>query len=242
MRTFILFFLLLAMNIFSYSQENNMVLITEGQCKLKSGKSVIIKSFYMSKYEVTIAEFERFVKTTKYVTDAEKKGFSIFINDTVFNANWKCDSKGKPRLRKNYDYPVMHVSYNDAIAYVKWKKYRLPTEEEWIYVASQKYPGKIKEKVCFRDNTDNAKGYLDAQPTGSKKANIWGIYDLLGNMNEMTSTRITEYGGGYIAKGGCFWYWKEDFYGDKPIYRELIVRDLDYTSECIGFRCVKDFN
>jgi formylglycine-generating enzyme required for sulfatase activity len=218
-----------------------MVLIPGGkynyQLPSSEPKEVLLKSFYIDKFEVTIAEFERFVQVTNYKTDAEKKGFSMtYPSDTTRNANWRCDPKGKPRLKKDYNNPVMHVSYTDAVAYAKWAKKRLPTEEEWMYVASQKYPGRLKEKAWYRDNSLRSDGVLDAHPVGTKKPNTVGVYDLFGNVQEMTSSMNTRFGG-HITEGLCYWFWDDHFQKDTT---SMLVRDSDYSSDSIGFRCVKD--
>ncbi len=88
---------------------------------------------------VTVQEFSEFVKATDYVTDAEKFGWSI-VQETVYDfktvphATWK-----KPdglHSAKPYN-PVTQVSYNDAIAYCKWIKKRLPTYAEYWKIATQ---------------------------------------------------------------------------------------------------------
>lgn len=83
---------------------------------------------------VSYAEFKEFVNETKYITDAEKYGWSIVQLDvynfkTVDSANWRVpDGINKVKLSK---LPVTQVSYNDAIAYCKWANKRLPTYAEY---------------------------------------------------------------------------------------------------------------
>ncbi|NQY67193.1 MAG: SUMF1/EgtB/PvdO family nonheme iron enzyme [Flavobacteriales bacterium] len=83
---------------------------------------------------VSNAQFEEFVNETNYKTDAEKYGWSIVQQDvykfiTVDGANWKTpDGKLTPSSK---DLPVTQVSYNDAIAYCKWAKVRLPSYDEY---------------------------------------------------------------------------------------------------------------
>jgi hypothetical protein len=107
---------------------------------------------------VSYNQFELFVKETGYVTDAEKYGWSIVQTDvdhfkTVKNANWKIpDGLNKPSSK---ELPVTQVSYNDALAYCKWAKKRLPSYEEYwelvkndsrVIVSDNKFPiSKIDE-------------------------------------------------------------------------------------------------
>jgi len=101
---------------------------------------------------VSYSQFELFVNQTGYVTDAEKYGWSIVQTDvdhykTVKNANWRNpDGVHKPNSK---ELPVTQVSYNDALAYCKWAKKRLPTYEEYwelikndtrIVVCNNKFP------------------------------------------------------------------------------------------------------
>ncbi len=93
---------------------------------------------------ISVAEFEKFVEATNYKTDAEKYGWSIVQTDlynftVVENANWKIpDGINKVKFKKN---PVTQVSYNDALAYCKWKDVRLPNYNEyWDLVKNDKRP------------------------------------------------------------------------------------------------------
>ena len=91
---------------------------------------------------VSYSDFELFVNETKYITDAEKYGWSIVQIDVynfkkVDNANWrKPDGINKVSSGK---LPVTQVSYNDALAYCKWSKKRLPNYNEyWEIVENDK--------------------------------------------------------------------------------------------------------
>ena len=117
----------------------------------KSGPShkVNVSKFYLSKYEVTVAESRTFVQATDYVTDAERN-----------TAVWSSSSEGcwspkmgnaplpgwvpehswrNPGFQQSEAHPVVCVSWNDAMAYVNWLRiqtaleYRLPSESEFEY-------------------------------------------------------------------------------------------------------------
>jgi len=142
-------------------------LFDEGLGDEKPVRDVTLSDFYLSAFELTVAEFRAFITATNYKTDADKSGFSLADNLTrtdmekKIGGNWKCNVNGK--LRPDYEnkHPVIHVSWNDAIAYCNWLSeqrglqkvyiieegkvranwsangYRLPTEAEWEYAARQ---------------------------------------------------------------------------------------------------------
>lgn len=141
-------------------------------CKLYIWNAVFLSvTFFSSCIErknklaaVSYSQFELFVKQTGYVTDAEKYGWSIVQTDvdnykTVKNANWKMpDGVNKPYSKQ---LPVTQVSYNDALAYCKWAKKRLPTYEEYweliksdtrVIVADYRLPISRVDKVNILGN------------------------------------------------------------------------------------------
>ncbi len=77
--------------------------------------SVSVDKLAMGRYEVTVAEFRRFVNATGYQTDAEKQGSCYTWVGDGYGKNWR-----NLGFSQTDNHPVVCVSWNDATAYTKW--------------------------------------------------------------------------------------------------------------------------
>jgi sulfatase modifying factor 1 len=105
---------------------------------------LLTRDFEISRTEVTVGQFRKFVEATNYVTDAEKNGGALgcFPEERNYvdrfhkspEVTWKT-----PGFEQTDEHPVVAVSWNDAQAFCRWLsereqvRYRLPTEAEWEY-------------------------------------------------------------------------------------------------------------
>jgi formylglycine-generating enzyme required for sulfatase activity len=98
--------------------------------------------------------------------------------------------------------PAVAMTQQGALRYCYWlyqktgQFYRLPTEAEWEYACRANAEGTLPEGTT-QDNLGDYAWYFDNStekyhPTGQKKANPWGLYDMLGNVAEWTSDSYVE--------------------------------------------------
>lgn len=102
---------------------------------------VDVAALAMSETEVTLGEFKAFVAATQHATQPVCSGRSVYGVHGYFADRWYLH----PWTPQDDTHPVVCVSHNDAVAYVQWVNtfvegdpYRLPSEAEWEYVASNR--------------------------------------------------------------------------------------------------------
>lgn len=171
------------------------------------------RGFAMSETETTVGEFRRFIQATGYRTDAERVGSSRTYNadtgriDASRGVTWQDDYMGD---RADDNYPVLHVSWNDASAYAEWlsretsRNYRLPSEAEYEYALragtqsmywwGEGTPDNVVENLTGDGDISPTRrrwnvafnrysdGHFGPAPAGSFEPNPFQLYDMGGNV------------------------------------------------------------
>lgn len=151
-----------------------MVLITGGDFYMGNDSNsdssprhlVTLSPFYISKYEITNRQYQAFCDATG------RKYPEYWGNDT-----YHCGADYP-------DFPILGVTWADALDYALWQGGRLPSEAEWEYAArgglvDQNYPSGAEH-----DSTLYTKHIKAPIPVGSFPPNGFGIHDMCGNVSE----------------------------------------------------------
>jgi len=207
---------------------------------------VFVDGFWMDKTEVTNEQFARFVTATGYATVAERKpsaedfpgvapedlvpGSVVFSSPThavpltdnrqwwafVDGASWRHPLGPKSSIAGKERLPVVHVAYEDALAYAQWAGKRLPTEAEWEFAARGGLAGKLfpwgdefrkdgkwmanTHQGHFPDHDAGEDAVVGVGAVAQFPANGYGLYDVAGNVWEWVSD----------------WY-REDYYAELAV-------------------------
>ena len=116
-------------------------------------------------------------------------------------ANWRSPKGYGSSIKNKGNYPVVHIAYEDAKAYCEWANRRLPTEAEWESAAQGNYKNAVFPwgddlkllnsnantwQGKFPVKNESIDGYEMIAPVKSFPANSIGIFDMVGNVWEIT--------------------------------------------------------
>ena len=195
---------------------------------------VYVDAFLIDKYEVTNYQYYLFCKATN-------RKLPIFWGMEAFHCG--------PDFP---NFPVVGVSYSDAVAYAEWRGVRLPTEAEWEYAARG---GLVGKKFPNGDNIDEkSANYHNNQKgttvVGSFLANGYGLYDMSGNVREWVldyyqtdyyqkspykNPRGPEIGKFHVIRGGSWLSGSSCV----AVHRRNALSS-NWVDFAVGFRCAKD--
>ena len=211
--------------------------IMEGDCQMDHGPRLVeVGPLLVQKYAVTNRMFYDFLQESSY----EPKNASNYLK------HWK-DGKFK---QADEELPVVNISQDDAKAYAAYKGMRLPTEEEWQYLAGGpekfKWPWGNKKDYSKCNVLSSGLEPVDAHPDG---VSPFGLYNMCGNSWEFTSEYFIDGDNNHhfiVLKGGAFYtapdYWHTES-GAIQNNCHLKVHQLGDAMnryETVGFRCVKE--
>ncbi|MEI7958066.1 MAG: SUMF1/EgtB/PvdO family nonheme iron enzyme [Verrucomicrobiota bacterium] len=257
--------------LFTHNDERDtsaMVKIPAGEFIYQDGQKATTGEFWIDKYEVTLAQYQRFLDaltrnpTTEYDAPNQPKAKTTHLpnNSQQEWATWYGRAKiGKPAryIPMDLNCPVFNVDYWDACAYAKWAGKRLPTEQEWEKAArgtdGRLYPwgnkfdpkkanlGKDYVQTPGPNSTGTVDGYFYWNPVDRmmEDCSPYGVIGMLGNVAEWTSTWDPQTKGP-IIRGGSFHKAEANLTFRTGIKEVKPPVDANNVFEFVGFRCVSD--
>ncbi len=210
----------------------------------KPVQQVSLPAFYLDKYEVTNAQYARFLNAVGRTKDAANHEYLGSVGILQLE---QVDGRWRPKPGKA-TFPVGNVTWYGAAAYARWAGKRLPTEAEWEKAAR----GSDARKFPWGDTMDFSKFRLGVDrlsPVGSLPAGVspYGCLNMADNVWEWTSSLFKPYP--YraddgredprseerrVARGGS---WSGEPYIAHSAYR--FRPEPTFTHDYLGFRCAK---
>jgi formylglycine-generating enzyme required for sulfatase activity len=218
---------------------------TDGESDEKPVHEVSVDAFYMDTYEVTVAQYQRFLNATSR------------SQPNSWNEQLQFPNR-----------PVVYVSWEDANACANWAGKKLPTEAQWEYAARGGFTGvegKAMYKYPWGNNADATKANFDSDDSrwwrwgffkhfmkdvGSYSPNGYGLCDMAGNVCEWCADW---YAANYYQKSpkqnpsgpstGTYRVLRGGSWLDIPDGLRCAIRDWVEPTYCevhVGFRCVLD--
>jgi formylglycine-generating enzyme required for sulfatase activity len=236
-------------------------------------RAVTIDPFWIDVHAVSNAIFAEFVESTGYVTEAERFGWSFVFAGMlpddfpatrsvvqapwwrqVPDACWRHPEGQGSTLEERMEHPVVHVSWNDALAYCDWASRRLPTEAEWAFAAR----GGLEQRIFpwgdereprgehlmnvwqgpFPVENTCADGWYGTAPVDAYAPNRYGLHNMTGNVWEWCADWFDATRARRAVRGGS--YLCHDSYCRRYRVAARSSNAADDSAGNIGFRCASD--
>lgn len=208
---------------------------TQGDDNEKPVHPVTLDGFWMDRTEVTNAQYALCV--------AAGRCTAPFPLSTL----WAPD--GYYGSSQYADYPVLNVSWHEAMTYCTWAGGQLPTEAQWEYAArgvdGRTYPWGNSEPDCAKANYANCKNSTTRVGSYPLGASPFGVLDMAGNLWEY----VADWYGNYPAEpqvnpigpaSGTLWVLRGGSWNNGPEFARATNREtvMDRRTHIFGFRCV----
>lgn len=203
----------------------------------KSHENLLIKPFYMDKYEVSNKDYKEFVDSNGYYRDefwpldlmheGKKISFSEVKTSFVDKANFPSPKDWYQGTYENGKelYPVSGISWYEAYAYANFRNMSLPSVAEWFYAFDRNRPER-----ALKNANINSYNYTKSRIESDSENNN-GIFDMAGNVREWVSNNIKDENSRGIL-GGSF---ADDTYVPFDFYSQNAWNRSSYN----GIRLVK---
>jgi len=190
-----------------------MVKIPGGRITIESSE-IVLDPFYMGRYPVTNRQYALYLKANPEAKEPEYWG------DREYNGESQ---------------PVVGVSWDEVRDFAQWTGLALPSEAQWEFACSGGtstlfYTGDTEEDLAragwYKSNSGDR-----LHPVGEKEPNVYGLYDMHGNVWEWTIDKIG--GSSRVVRGGAFYDPAE---GCRSAYRSGCLPSS--RGRFLGFRLV----
>jgi len=150
--------------------------------------------------------------------------------------------------------PVVQIAYEDALAYARWAGKSLPTETQWEYAArgglngrtyawgDELDPGGVAQanyyQGVFPVRDTGSDGFAGRAPVGCFRPNGYGLYDMIGNVWELTASEAGPQPGMHVIRGGSYLCAPNYCHRYRPSARQFQEGDLG--TDHVGVRFVRN--
>jgi hypothetical protein len=214
------------------------VRIDAGEFFYQDGERRNLPAYDIDRVEVTIGQYAEFLRAVGSSTEYDHPNQAV--NKGHSNPKWQelyqaaiagLEFEG---ARLSVNDPAVYLDWFDAWAYARWKRRRLPSEEEWEKAArgtdGRRFPWGSEERTGAANIYEGDAAKKWSEPTAFPlDRSVYGVYDMAGNVSEWTET-IDAKSALPVVRGGNFGN------SSAEITRRVVNQPFTTQSDRIGFR------